>query len=254
MKKKYLLLLILFLGLAITSCDSTDDTITPAEPGGIYLTTIPVGAEIWIDGVNTTLTTPDTVTNIDEGVRSITLKLQDFNDTTFSISVSAGQVSVVTNILLVSNINTTFHGPIRIWESYGTPASLPSGIDLSTGNAWGITSDSSGVIDIYYYSDQGGNSYLIQSADLAGLVRETEFLVGSGTNLLDGVDSPVRIPGTWTNNIDESENNYVFLYDHDAHYSKFLIANRGGGTGPGDPAWVDVEWYYNNDLQDERFK
>jgi len=59
------------------------------------------------------------------------------------------------------------YGPVRIWESYGTPASLPSEIDLSSGNAWGVSSDSSGVVDIYYFSKASGSSYLIQSADLA---------------------------------------------------------------------------------------
>ncbi len=29
--------------------------------------------------------------------------------------------------------------------------------------------------------------------DLAGLIRETDFLVGSGTNVFDGTDSPLKI-------------------------------------------------------------
>jgi PEGA domain len=254
MKKLILLLLIPFMGLLITSCDD-DDPITAALEGNLYITSIPADAEIWIDGVNTSQTTPDTVLNIDEGVRNVTLKLQDYKDTTFSISITANQTSVVGPVVLTSDIQATLYGPKRIWESYGTPASLPSGIDLSSGNAWGVSSDSSGVVDIYYFSNANGSSYLIQSADLAGLTRETDFLIGTGTNLLDGEDSPLRnAGGSWTNNIDESENNYVFLYDHDAHYSKFLIVNRGGGSGPGDPAWVDVQWYYNKVGQDNRFE
>jgi hypothetical protein len=239
--------------LILTSCDSSEDPVTPPEPGSIYITSIPSGAEIWIDNTNSNLTTPDTVTNVDEGVRSVTLKLMDYNDTTFSLSVTSGQVSVVGPIVLVSNISTTLYGPKRIYESYGTTAAQPSGLDLSSGNTWGISSDSSGVVDIYYYSDAQGTSYLIQSADLAGLIRETDFFVGSGTNLFDEEDSPLRNTVTWSTNIDESETNYVFLYDHDGHYSKMLIVNRGGGTGPGDPAWVDIQWYYNNTVQDERF-
>ena len=46
--------------------------------------------------------------------------------------------------------------------------------------------------------------------------------------------------------------NYVFLYDHDGHYSKLKIVNSGGGV-PGEPAWVEVQWYYNNTLLDNRF-
>jgi hypothetical protein len=251
MKKIFFLLLILLVVLLINSC--SDDPVSPAVPeGNLLVTSIPSGAQIWIDGVNTTQTTNDTVFDIEEGVHDITLKRNEYVDNTFSVNIIADETSTVGPIVLVSDIQTTLFGPVRIYESYGTPASLPSGIDLSTGNAWGVSSDSSGVVDIYFYSDAGGNSYLIRSADLAGLNRTTDFLIGSGTNLLDGSDSPLHSPGTWSNNIDESENNYVFLYDDDDHYSKFLIVNRGGGSGS--PAYVDVQWYYNNDAQDNRFK
>jgi hypothetical protein len=256
MKKLIFLLIIPMAMLLISSCD--ESTITPTPTGGIYLTSIPAGAAIWIDGSNTFKTTPDTVTDVDQGVRSVTLKLQDFNDTTFTISVTAGQTSVVTNIELVSDINTTFYGispTVRLYETYGTPASLPSGLDLSSGLAYGVSSPDANLVDIYFYSDQSGSSYLIQSADLyPGLIRKTDFLISSGTNLFDGVDSPLRNTGTWTNKINDTEDNYVFLYDHDGHFSKFKIITRGGGGGPGDPSWVDVQWYYNNILLDNRFK
>ncbi|MDZ7625956.1 MAG: PEGA domain-containing protein [Ignavibacteriaceae bacterium] len=253
MKKIFYLLLIPFAVLIVNSC--SEDPVSPVLPeGNLYISSIPSGAQIWIDGVNTTETTNDTVFDIDEGIHNITLKRNEYKDTSFSVSIIEDETSTIGPIVLVSDIQTTLYGPFRIWESYGTPASLPSGIDLSSGNVWGVSSDSSGVVDIYYYSD-GTSSYLIQSADLAGLTRETDFLVGTGTNLLDGNDSPLRnAGGAWTNNIDESENNYVFLYDHDAHYSKFLIVNRGGGGGPGDPAYVDVQWFYNKVVQDNRFK
>ena len=253
MKKLIFLLIIPMAMLLISSCD--ESTITPTPTGSIYLTSIPAGAAIWIDGSNTFKTTPDTINDVYEGVRSVTLKLQDFNDTTFSISVSEGQTSVVTNIVLVSDISTALYGPVRIYEIYNTPASQPSGLDLSDGVAYGVSSPEAGLIDIYFYSDASGNSYLIQSADLYGtLIRETDFFVSSGTNLFDGVDSPLRNTGTWTNNINDTENNYVFLYDHDGHYSKMKIVIRGGGGGPGDPSWVDIQWYYNNTNLDNRFK
>jgi hypothetical protein len=255
--KKFFLLLIIPLMMLITSCDS-NDPITPTPTGSIYLASIPASAEIWIDGSNTFRTTPDTAKNVNQGVRSVTLKLQDYRDTTFTISVTGGQTSVVNNILLVSDINTTFYGTspsVRIYETYGTPASLPSGIDLSTGLAHGVSSTQANLVDIYFYSDAAGTSYLVQSADLhPGLIRRTDFFISSGTNLFDGADSPLRNTGTWTNKINDTENNYVFLYDHDGHYSKFKIVNRGGGGGPGDPSWVDVHWYYNNIILDNRFK
>jgi len=246
MKKLIFLLIIPFVVL-ITSCE--DDTVTPIPTGNIYLTSSPAGAEIWIDGSNTFSTTPDTINNVSEGARSVTLKLQNYNDTTFSVTVTENQTKVVPNVALVPNI--TLYGPVRIYETSGTdPITQPSGLDLSSGNAYGVSSAQSGLVDIYYSSA----GFLVQSANLYGtLFRETDFFVGSGTNLFDEVDSPLSTTGTWTNNIDDEENNYVFLYDHDAHYSKLIIVNMGGGGGPGDPAWVRVQWYYNKTALDNGF-
>jgi hypothetical protein len=159
-------------------------------------------------------------------------------------------MSILGPVTLVLNINNTLYGPVRIWETTGTNASQPSGLDLSSGIAYGVSSANNGLVDIYYSS----NGYLVQSADLyPGLVRVTKFFVGSGSNLFDGVDSPDKNSGTWTNNMGDRESNYVFLYDHDGHYSKIKIVTWGGGV-PGEPAWVEVQWYYNETPLDKRFK
>ena len=254
MKKPILLFIIAFAALLITACNTNNNTITPQpDPGNIYVTSNPAGAQIWLDGVNTAQVTPDTIKNLDEGVYNVTLKLTDYNDATFSVSVISGQTSDLTNIVLVSNLMKTLFGPVKIYESFGTTSSEPSGLDLSSGRAWGVSSDSSGLVDIYYFSDSSGTTFLVQSADLyPHLIRETEFQVGSGSNLFDGEDSPDKNTGTWTNNISSTESNYVFLYDHDGHYSKLKIVNWGGGV-PGEPAWVEVQWYYNDTLLDNRF-
>jgi hypothetical protein len=244
MKKLIFLLLIPFTLLLISACD--DETVAPPEPGSIYITSIPAGAQIWIDGDITSFTTPDTVTNVDAGSHEIILRLENYNDTTFTLSVIAGEMSVVGPITLVANI--TLYGLVRIYETQGTdPITEPSGLDLSTGMAYGVSSSNNGLVDIYYSTDgTGGQGYLVQSADLYGtLVRETDFYVGSGTNLFDGEDSPLSNTGTWTNNMGDRETNYVYLYDHDGHYSKLKIVNFGGGTIQTGPAWVEVQWYYN---------
>jgi hypothetical protein len=254
MKKLILLFIIPFAAFIFTSCDTTDDTVTPTVKGNIFITSNPAGAQIWLDGVNTSQVTPDTIKNLDEDVYNVTLKLTDYNDATFSVSVTSGQTSNLTNVVLVSNIITTLFGPVRIYETEGTTAQQPSGLDLSSGMAWGVSSDSSGLVDIYYStSGTGGQGFLVQSADLNPLlIRETDFFVGSSDNIFDEVDSPEQNVGTWTNNIEDREANYVFLYDHDGHYSKLKIVNSGGGV-PGEPAWVEVQWYYNNTLLDNRF-
>ena len=255
MKKLILLLIIPIAALLITSCDSTEDPVTPAAKGNIYLTSNPAGAEIWLAGNNTSQTTPDTVKDLDAAVYTVTLKLTDYNDTTFSVTVEPGKTVVRIPIVLTSNIMTTLYGPVRIYETAGTAANEPSGLDLSDGMAYGVSSPENDRIDIYYStSGTGGEAFLVQSADLnVNLVRETDFFVQTdSTNLFDGLDSPLRNTGMWTNNMDDGEANYVFLYDHDGHYSKLKIVNWGGGV-IGEPAWVEVQWYYNDTQLDNRF-
>ncbi len=252
MKKLILLLIIPFAALVISSCDSTDDTVTPTEPGSIFVTSNPAGAQIWLDGVNTSQVTPDTIKNLDEGVYNVTLKLTDYNDATFSVNVTAGQTSNPTNVVLVSEITTTLFPPQRIYETEGTTTQQLSGLDLSNGEAYGISSAEKDSVDIYYSS----SGFLIQSAHLnivENLIRETDFFVGNSDDLFDDMDSPLESTGGWTESILDTVNNYVFLYDHDGHYSKLKIIRRGGGGLPGDPAWIDVQWYYNNTRRDNRF-
>jgi PEGA domain len=249
MKRLILLLIMPLAAMIISSCNTSNDPVSPELKGSIYLTSNPAGTQIWLDGANTSKITPDTLLDVNEGVHNVTLKFQDFNDTTFAISVTGNQMSIVTNIVLVSNIVTTLFGPVRIYETVGTSASEPSGLDLSSGIAYGVSSSQNDSVDIYYSS----TGFLVQSADLyPNLIRKTDFFVGSGTSLFDGVDSPLKNTGTWTNNIGDRESDYVFLYDHDGHYSKLKIINWGGGV-PGEPAWVEVQWYYNNIRLDPRF-
>jgi len=250
MNKILLLLFILSIGFVLSSCDSTTDpVIPPVTTGSIYLESTPAGAEIWVDGINSGKVTPDSVTNLDEGNRNVTLKLADHNDTTFVMAVIAGQ-QVSKSVNMVSNLFLTLHGTTRLWETLGTdPITEPSGLDLSSGNAYGISSSDKDKVDIYYSS----NGYLVKSADLAsGLTRVTDFMVGGASDLNDGLDSPLRSTGLWLDNMGDRETHYVYLYDEDGNYSKLKIVNWGGGV-PGEPAWVEVEWWYNETIADVRF-
>lgn len=246
MKKLLYLTIFLITPLILVSCDSDDDPITPAQPGNIFVSSIPSGAQIWVDGVNSTLVTPDTVKNLNPAVYEITLKLADYSDTTFSVSVSANQTSIVTNVQLLSIID--YFGPVRIYETIGT-VGQPSGLDLSSGIAYGIaaTNPDRDSVDIYYSS----TGFLVQSADISpNMSRVTYFRVGNSTNLDDGVDSPVQ-DGSWGKSVSDTQTNYFFLYDNDQRYSKVKI-QQGGGT-PGNPSYVDVWWYYNRAAGNTRF-
>ena len=251
MKNLFFIAILAISTLVVVSCDSTTDPITPSDPkGNLFVSSVPSGAQIWVNGVNTTKVTPDTIKNISTGVKNVTLKLQDYNDTTFAVSVSENQTAVVSNVQLVSNVMLQSFGPVRIWETTGTNASQPSGLDLSSGTAYGISSVDKDKVDIYYSS----NGFLVQSANLgSGMTRVTKFRAGATNNLNDGVDSPLQNSGVWTSSMaDRDSTKYVFLYDADSHYSKVKIVNWGGGN-VGDPAWVEIKFWYNKTASDTRF-
>ena len=230
MKKLLLIPIAMLLGLLIVSCeDSTTD------PGGtttgiLYVQSTPVGAQIWVDGTNTGKITPDSIKNLSAGNHALTLKLDGYKDSIqASVSITAG--STTTRNITLTRAAATF-GPVRIWETTGTDTTQPSGLDLSTGKAYGIGTASTNrdKVDIYYSS----NGFVVRSANAAsGLTRVTSFLVATGTDLNDGVDSPAAT-GTWVAQMADNLTTYVFLFDNDQHYSKLKITNRGGGN-PGNP-------------------
>jgi PEGA domain len=256
MKKYIYLVLLLFLGLLISACDNTSTgPITGPTSGTIIVESEPTGAQIFLDNTSSSTgkVTNDSLTNVTFGDHFITLKLNGYRDTTVSTAISSDIPSAKIHVVLTSTESITMFGPVRIYETAGTTVDQPSGLDLSSGNAYGVSGADKDKVDIYYST----SGFLIQSASLnttQGLTRETFFLVGNGTNLTDGESSSTYpIGGTWTNSIGDRESNYVFLYDDDSHYSKLKITNSGGGTGPGDPAWVEVTWIYNNTAIDTRF-
>jgi len=244
MKKISLILLALLISITFISCE--DDAVTDPiiETGTIVIDSSPQGAEIWLETENTNQVTPATIT-VDAGVRTIMLKKEGYEDLIVQVSVEAGGEAVITSNSLVA-LSVTFSTPVRIWETTGTDATQPSGLDLSTGDAFGTSdANNNGNIDLYYFSSSDGTTFLVQSAHInANMTRETFFKVGSASDLEDGVASTVK-DANWTNTMSDRETNYVFLYDADGHYSKLIITNFNAGSGPGDPSWVEVAWVYN---------
>lgn len=248
MIKRYLYLLpLIALGLFISSCDDNTTDPNPTTTGGIYLTSAPAGAQIWVDGTNRSKVTPDSVTGLTTGSHTVILKLAGYKDTTFTMTVVAN-TNVPKFVTLSSNLVTVTYGPIRLWETTGTTASQPSGLILKTGSAASVsTAPQKDSADIYYSS----TGFVVRTTSGNVNTRDTRFLVGSSNNLNDAVPSPV-VSGSWTNQVLDTQSNYFFLYDEDGHYSKMVITNRGGGT-PGNPAWVEVQWKYNLTIDDVRF-
>lgn len=255
MRKYVVLPLIILLGILVASCSDTTTNPTPVqETGSIFINSTPAGADIAVDGVSSGKVTPDSVTGVPVGSRSVTLTLSGYRDTTFTVNVVAN-LQTVKQVTLVSTLSLSPYGPVRIYETAGTTADQPSGLDLSTGMAYGVSGTNNGLVDIYYStSGTGGTPYLVQSANLYPLLtRQTSFFVGNGTNLDDGEASPTYPLGGWTDHMSDRENNYVFLYDEDGHYSKIIITDYHAGSGQGDPSWVELTWYYNNTGADTRF-
>lgn len=252
MKKYIYLVTLLFLGLIIASCDnSTTEPTVPDDTGKIFVNSTPVGAQIFVDNTNTNKVTPDSTDKLSAGNHDITLKFEGYRDTTLTVNVVQG-LTTTKFVQLTTDESITTFGPKIIYETAGTTADQPSGLDLSSGNAYGVSGADKGKVDIYYTS----TGYLVQSADLnttQGLTRETLFHAGNGSDLYDGVSSTNSSFWSVVKSMSDRETNYVFLYDDDSHYSKLKITGFGGGTGPGDPAWVEVTWIYNNIAGDTRF-
>lgn len=250
MKKYFLFAIVLLVSVAFYSCgsDTSTNPETPAAKGSIYITSNPSGAQIWNNNTNTNKVTPDSITGLDAGNYSITLKYQGLRDTTISVTVNAGQK---VPLFVKMPLSVKAFGPVRVWETFGTSASQPSGLQLSTGQAYGISSADKDKVDLYYHS-LTTPPYEIASASLAsGLTRTTYFLVGNSTNLNDTTTAPVK-SGSWVKTVKDTETNYIYVYDQDQHYSK-LKFTTGGGT-PGQPAYIDVTWFYNQVPNDRRFQ
>jgi len=86
--KKPLLLLSISIALLFTTC--VENHLLP-NFGVISLTSDPIGAEIYLEDVNTGKVTPDSLIELLSNEYSITLKMIDFDDTIFSVQIGEGQ-------------------------------------------------------------------------------------------------------------------------------------------------------------------
>ena len=73
--------------------------------GSVLLQSTPSGAQIFLDGSNTSKLTPSTIQDLEEGSHQLTLKLSGYNDTTFNVTIIREQ-QVSKNITLTKEITT----------------------------------------------------------------------------------------------------------------------------------------------------
>ncbi|MBV6513167.1 MAG: hypothetical protein FMNOHCHN_02693 [Ignavibacteriaceae bacterium] len=248
MKKLLYSVMVLSLGFFLASCDETTTDPDPvAGTGNIVLTSTPSGAQIFQGTTNSGKVTPDTLKNVTAGSVSITLKLNDYKDTTFTVTVESGKTTSKAVVLTPTPLLVETFNDIQLYEK---AASGFSGLDLSSGTRVNSTSADA---DIFFDVTEIKSQHLRPGTTL----RYTDFYNGvTATNLDDGADAPAysSTSGEWTYTKASTSTTYSFLYTNDLNFVKLKITSTGGGTGPSDPdKWVRVSYKYNQTARDRRF-
>ncbi len=196
----------------VYSALSTENPIT----GGISISSIPTGAEIWIDGIqqldinNQPLLTPATVIDLSPTNYSITLKKSGYIDYNTDIDITAGQTTYLSASLmqapiLIGNVNFTTNPDgasifIDDEEQIGkfTPATitdLPIGSHTFTLKYPG-RNDATGVINIvggvtsYVYVDMVITSPTKGSLSISSIPQNADIYID---NTLYSIKTPTTI-------------------------------------------------------------
>lgn len=252
MKKILLSLMMFSLVFLFNACDEESTSPDPStQTGSIVLSSTPSGASIFLNSVDQSKTTPDSLTGLSPKDYIVTLKLADYYDTTFTVKVEGGKKTTVAITMRAMPLLIDSYSNIRLYEKAGTGF---SGLILSSGtraNSTGATTD------LFYDGSTGKDSIYSQHLrPPTSTARYTDFTPGAATNLDDGVDAPAYSgsSGLWKYSMPATVGNYYFIYDNDFYYSKFRVVAKGGGTGASDPyLWVDVSYKYNKTIKDRRF-
>ncbi|MCE1188549.1 MAG: hypothetical protein LWX56_05350 [Ignavibacteria bacterium] len=235
--------LLLALSFFAGCSDSTDNPVAATTKyGSVYLSTTPVGAHVWMNGVLTSYVTPVRIDSLDVSRTynfAFTLTAYD------SVALTAytpreNQLDTLKQTL--SGWIVTFTSD-TIWE-YNS--SGKSGLSLNLGTVLSVSSANTSTVDLFYSSD-----YYKMITASNKLTRTTWFKVGAAASLTDGVASSVK-DASWTDRFSDTPGNYVFAYDQDKHYSKIIVTSRGGGS-TGKPAWVILKWLYNKKVDNTTF-
>ncbi len=80
-------------------------SLTVSPFGNVFLSSTPAGAAIFVDAVNTTKVTPDTVKNLSSGDHTVKLTLAGYFDTTFTVTVpNANQTVSHSTVLTLKKV------------------------------------------------------------------------------------------------------------------------------------------------------
>ena len=79
------------------STENLEIPLIPLLPtkGYLYISSAPIGAKIFIDDVDSGLTTPSTIQDISIGTHTYKLTLSEYNDVTGTFDITAGKIAIV---------------------------------------------------------------------------------------------------------------------------------------------------------------
>ncbi len=211
--------------------------------GGVTISSEPKFASIFIDGLDKESSTPDEF-SLEEGEHKITLKLDEFFDTTEVVNIK-NSVTTPIHIKLRSKNIVAFEGVI--WDSTSTDPNRPGGLDLSTGENVFFKNKFGKNADLYYAAK---NNIIASPGKLSYDNKNTLIKEGSGSNIKDRIDGPFEQDDTWSDSTYTNISNYLFLYDANGHYSKLKIV---GTITQGNLKGIKVKWLYNKKPYDNFF-
>ena len=198
----------------ITVYDSLTTTIKIVlqsiyETGDIFLQSEPAGAEIFLDSVKTSSLTPDTLKNIIVGEHKITLKKENYKDTTIIVSVQTNETtskSVVMNSLVKTGnmyISTNPIGAQIFLDSLNTSKLTPDTLKNIITGYHIITLKKSGYIDTSIIVSVTENTTASRTIDLRPSVTKGNVYINStpaGAQIfLDNLNTSKFTPDTLKN-------------------------------------------------------
>lgn len=245
--KKPIIISLTFLSIVLffAGCKtSTTESSTTETSQGIYITSTPSGAAIWIDGVKTEDVTPSLVDSMAIGVHTVTLKFPDYDDLSFVDTVASADVDTVSKTLNFSAGN--LFGPVKL---YLNSVSQANGVDLASGNQYALNAGNASNIDLYYSSEADTAINYIYASQKNTLLTRTTFLYPSlETQLFNGHDATVysASDANWVTSFPLYGSAVFYVYGSDHHYSKVLLTGQGTG-------FVEIKWLYNKTADNLQF-
>ncbi|MGE5412488.1 MAG: PEGA domain-containing protein [Clostridiales bacterium] len=199
--------------------------------GIVIVRSNPSGAQILLNGMNSGKITPDTLKDLNEGTFYLTLKLKDYNDTTFSTVINGNSAIVTEDITLKRNtppqqqkasirLSSSPQGASILLNNTPTGKVTPDSITNVYNGIYSITLRLSGYQDttisvsIINNSSYQGNIVLKQIVEQKGsiLVRSTP---GNAQIWLNGSNTGNLTPSSITNLVNGS---YAFTLKATGYY------------------------------------